>query len=92
MKDSVRILRFCVVGTLNALIAAFVIWLTMHRLKMDYIPSNILAYLLAQTNNFIWCKYWVFETEAIERFSILKQILLFSAVFGIAYRDRKSVV
>ena len=85
MKNSVRVLRFCIVGSLNALITAFVIWLMMHKLKVDYIPSNILAYVLAQTNNFIWCKYWVFESENGEKFNIWEQMLFFGIVFGIAY-------
>ena len=54
MKESVRIFRFAVIGTLNALITAFVIWLMMDELSYDYIPANITAYIVAQIHNFIW--------------------------------------
>ncbi len=57
----------------------------MHKLKISYIPSNIVAYVLAQTNNFIWCRYWVFESEEKNKFNLWEQILLFAIVFGIAY-------
>lgn len=57
----------------------------MHHLQVDYIPSNIVAYLLAQTNNFLWCKYWVFRSDEIDKFNIWEQVLFFAIAFGIAY-------
>ena len=71
MKESVRIIRFAIIGTLNALIAAFVVWLLMHIEGESYIIANICAYIVAQIHNFIWCKYWIFL--------YLVQILDFSA-------------
>ena len=41
MKESVRIIRFAIVGTLNALIAAFVVWLLMHIEGESYIIANM---------------------------------------------------
>ena len=84
MKESVRIFRFAVIGTLNALITAFVIWLMMNELSYDYIPANITAYIVAQIHNFIWCKYWVFPTED-KKNNLWQQVLLFAMAFGIAY-------
>ncbi|WP_196368623.1 GtrA family protein, partial [Bacteroides fragilis] len=63
MKESVRIFRFAVIGTLNALITAFVIWLMMDELSYDCIPANITAYIVAQIHNFIWSKCWIFPIE-----------------------------
>ena len=63
MKESTRICRFAVIGTLNALIQAITIWVMMDELDINYMLSNVTAYILAQTHNFIWCKYWVFPTE-----------------------------
>lgn len=45
MKESVRIIRFAIIGTLNALIAAFVVWLLMHIEGESYIIANICAYM-----------------------------------------------
>ena len=84
MKESVRIFRFAVIGTLNALITAFVIWLMMNELSYDYIPANITAYIVAQIHNFIWCKYWVFPTED-KKNNLWQQVLFFAMPFGIAY-------
>ena len=63
MKERVRILRFTIIGTLNALIAAFVVWLMMHIRKEDYMLANVTAYVVSQIHNFIWCKYWIFPLD-----------------------------
>ena len=84
MKESVRIFRFAVIGTLNALITAFVILLMMDELSYDYIPANITAYIVAQIHNFIWSKYWIFPIEN-KKNNIWKQMLFFCSAFGLAY-------
>ena len=84
MKESVRIFRFAVIGTLNALITAFVIWLMMDELSYDYIPANITAYIVAQIHNFIWSIYWIFPIEN-KKNNIWKQMLFFCSAFGLAY-------
>ena len=86
MKESVRIFRFIVIGTMNALIMALVVWLMMKEMSFDgdYMVANITAYLIAQIHNFIWCKYWIFPVES-KKNSIWKQILLFCSAFAVAY-------
>ena len=83
MKESVRIFRFIVIGTMNALIMALVVWLMMKEMSFDgdYMVANITAYLIAQIHNFIWCKYWIFPVEN-KKNSIWKQILLFCSAFA----------
>ncbi|MEG1544255.1 MAG: GtrA family protein [Tannerellaceae bacterium] len=82
MKESVRILRFALVGTLNALITALVIWVMMGELGVNYLWSNIAGYIAALINNFFWSKYWVFTS----RKGFLKtEIPLFLIAFGCAY-------
>lgn len=86
MKESVRLVRFAIVGTLNYLITMSVIWIIMTNLSFnnDYIVANITAYIIAQTHNFIWSKYWIFPSE-IKKNSLGQQILLFCTAFGVAY-------
>lgn len=86
MKESVRIFRFTVVGTLNALITALVVWLMMHIHEQDYLLANAVAYIVAQIHNFIWSKYWIFplDTDA-KKNSIWHQILFFVCAFAMAY-------
>ncbi|MBD9091035.1 MAG: GtrA family protein [Bacteroides oleiciplenus] len=85
MKESRRIFRFAIIGTLNALIIAAVIWLMMDELDIDYMLSNVTAYIVAQTHNFIWCKYWIFPLNKEKKSNTWRQVLLFSIAFGIAY-------
>ena len=54
MKESTRIFRFAVIGTLNALITAVTIWFMMDELDINYMLSNVTAYILAQTHKFIF--------------------------------------
>lgn len=86
MKESVRIFRFIVIGTMNALIMALVVCLMMNTLSFegDYMVANITAYTIAQIHNFIWCKYWIFPTKN-KKNSLWRQILFFCTAFGVAY-------
>lgn len=87
MKERVRIFRFMIIGTMNALIMAFVVWFMMKQLSSyenGYIIANIAAYLIAQIHNFIWCKYWIFPNKE-KKNTLWKQMLLFASAFGMAY-------
>lgn len=75
MKESARIFRFAVIGTLNALIMAVTVWVMMDELDINYMLSNVTAYILAQ--------YWIFPTE--KKSNTWRQVLLFSIAFGMAY-------
>lgn len=85
-ESSIQLFRFAIVGTMNYLITMLVIWIVMTSLsfKGDYIVANVVAYIFAQTHNFIWSKYWIFP--AVERKNNLRQqILFFCTAFGVAY-------
>lgn len=82
MKESVRIFRFVIVGTSNAVITAFVIWLLMDGLGCNYLWSNLAGYVAALVNNFLWSKYWVFSSRSGK---LLHEALLFLIAFGCAY-------
>ena len=84
MKESTRIFRFAVIGTLNAMIVAIIVWIMMDVLDINYMLSNVTAYVLAQTHNFVWCKYWVFPSDN-KKSNTWRQVLLFSIAFGMAY-------
>ncbi len=83
MKESTRVFRFATIGTLNALITALVVWLMMHVADEDYMLSNVVAYIVAQTHNFLWSKYWIFPSE--KKSNTWRQVLLFLIAFGLAY-------
>lgn len=83
MKETTRIFRFAVIGTLNALITAFVVWAMMDVADVNYRLSNMTAYIVAQTHNFVWSKYWIFPTQ--KKSNAWRQVLLFTLAFGLAY-------
>ena len=83
MKETTRVFRFATIGTLNALITALVVWLMMHVADEDYMLSNVVAYIVAQTHNFIWSKYWIFPMD--KKSNTWRQVLLFLIAFGLAY-------
>lgn len=83
MKETTRILRFAIIGTLNALITAATIGILMGMCGIHYLASNIAAYAIAQTHNFIWCKYWIFPTD--KKSNTWRQVLLFLIAFVMAY-------
>ena len=88
MKESVRIFRFMIIGTVNALIMALIVWLIMKNLTFegDYMVANVTAYIVAQIHNFIWCKYWIFPLETDDKKnSIWHQMLFFIGAFALAY-------
>lgn len=82
MKESVRIFRFIIVGTLNALITALVIWVLMKGVGCNYLWSNIAGYVAALVNNFFWSKYWIFSSRS-GKFE--REVPLFLVAFGCAY-------
>ena len=82
MKESVRILRFAIVGSSNALITALVIWILMDILDCNYLWANMAGYVAALVNNFFWSKYWVFSSG---KGNFWKEIPLFLIAFGCAY-------
>ena len=86
MKETVRLVRFVTVGALNALITAVMVWLMMAVIGAGYILANIVAYLIAQTNNFIWSKYWIFINDNKKaKNGLFKEILFFASAFLVAY-------
>lgn len=82
MKESVRIVRFVIVGSLNALITALIIWVLMDILDCNYLWSNVAGYVAALVNNFVWSKYWVFSSG---EGNFWRELPLFLIAFVCAY-------
>lgn len=62
---------------------AVTVWIMMDELDINYMLSNVTAYILAQIHNFMWCKYWIFPKY--DKSNTWRQVLLFSIAFGMAY-------
>ncbi|HJD92134.1 GtrA family protein [Bacteroides coprosuis] len=85
MKESTRVLRFAIIGTLNAVITAVVIWVMMDLFHQEYKISNLTGYFIAQVNNFIWGKYWIYISEENKGKSLWAQIFKFTISCVVSY-------
>lgn len=82
MKESVRVVRFIIIGSLNALITALVIGFLMNILRCNYLWSNVAGYAAALVNNFFWSKYWIFSSG---EGNFWREVPLFLIAFACAY-------
>lgn len=82
MKESVRVVRFIIIGSLNALITALVIGFLMNILRCNYLWSNVAGYVAALVNNFFWSKYWIFSSGGG---NFWREVPLFLVAFACAY-------
>ncbi len=81
--EFIRFLRFCVVGTSNAIIdfgvLNLLLWMYPTNSNWQVLTYNSLAVLLAATNSFIWNKYWTFkQRHRITRQEVWRFIILTS--------------
>lgn len=75
-------IKYGIVGVVNTLITAAVIWVMMKNLGFPDIVSNITGYAVGLLNSFVWNKQWTFRsTSAGWRNSAIR----FGVVFGICY-------
>ena len=82
MKESVRIFRFIIVGTLNALITALVIWVLFLGVGCYLVLWLFGGFVCGLVNNFFWSKYWIFSSRS-GKFE--REVPLFLVAFGCAY-------
>lgn len=81
-KETIKILKFCLVGFSNAIVAAIVVYVMMHLFSYDYKISNICGYILSVINSFIWNKIWVFKAHNT---NLWKEFICFGLAFLVAY-------
>lgn len=81
-KEIIRIFKFCVVGCINTLVTAVVIYAMMVILNYNYIISNVVGYIAGLINSFIWNKLWVFQARQT---NIWKEMVFFILAFIVAY-------
>lgn len=81
-EETIKVLKFCLVGFSNALVTAVVVYIMMHLFSYDYKISNICGYILSVINSFVWNKLWVFKAR---RTNVWKEIFWFGFAFLVAY-------
>lgn len=57
-------IRYGIVGVINTLITAAVIWIMMKWLGCSDIVSNVIGYGAGLLNSFVWNRQWTFQSNA----------------------------
>ena len=82
-SDIWQFLRFCIVGSLNAIIdfgiLNLLLWLFATKSTWKTLEYNSVAVLLASTNSFFWNKYWTFQRRNPISF---QEVYRFCAIAG----------
>ena len=82
MKKAIKqAIKYGVVGVINTLITAVVIWIMMKLLGCSDVVSNVVGYIAGVLNSFIWNKKWTFKSTEKWMGSAIR----FGIVFGICY-------
>ena len=82
MKKAIKqAIKYGVVGVINTLITAVVIWIMMKLLGCSDVVSNVVGYIAGVLNSFIWNKKWTFKST--EKW--IGSAIRFGVVFGICY-------
>ena len=82
MKKTIKqAIKYGVVGILNTLITAAVIWIMMKLLGCSDVLSNVVGYLAGVLNSFIWNKKWTFKSAEKWMGSAIR----FGFVFAVCY-------
>lgn len=58
-----KFLKFCVVGFSGMVVDFGVTWLCKEKFKWNKYVSNSLGFVLAATNNYIWNRWWTFQSD-----------------------------
>ncbi len=82
MKKAIKqAIKYGVVGVINTLITAVVIWIMMKLLGCSDVVSNVVGYMAGVLNSFIWNKKWTFKST--EKW--IGSAIRFGVVFGVCY-------
>jgi putative flippase GtrA len=58
-----KFIKFCVVGFSGMIIDFGTTWLTKEKAKVNKYIANSTGFVLAATSNYIWNRYWTFQSE-----------------------------
>lgn len=81
-KEIIKIIKFGIVGCINTLVTAIVIFVMMKIFSCDYKISNVWGYIIGVINSFVWNKLWVFQSR---KTNVWKEMFLFGIAFLVAY-------
>jgi putative flippase GtrA len=77
-----QIIKYCLVGVINTLITAVILFTLMNCFGVSYKTSNAAGYIVGFINSFIMNKSWTFKENQAPA---IKQFLWFLAVFIVCF-------
>ncbi len=58
-----KYLKFAIIGGIGALINLAILWASVELFNVYYLWAAVLAFVVADTNNFIWNRIWTFRSK-----------------------------
>ena len=58
-----KFLKFCLVGFSGMLVDFGATWLCKEKFKWNKYVSNSIGFVLAATNNYVWNRWWTFQSD-----------------------------
>lgn len=58
-----KFLKFCLIGFSGMLVDFGATWLCKEKFKWNKYVSNSIGFVLAATNNYIWNRWWTFQSD-----------------------------
>jgi putative flippase GtrA len=58
-----KFIKFCVVGFSGMMIDFGTTWVLKEKVKVNKYVANSTGFILAATSNYIWNRYWTFQSE-----------------------------
>ena len=74
-RETIRFLKFCVVGLSGVVVNMFFLWAFTERLKVFYLFSSLIAIELSIINNFVLNHLWTWrDRRRTERYTLIRRI------------------
>ncbi len=58
-----KYLKFAIIGGIGAIINLLVLWTSVELFNVHYLWAAVVAFIIADTNNFIWNRLWTFKSK-----------------------------
>lgn len=71
-----KYLKFAIIGGIGAVINLLVLWTSVEVFNVYYLWAAVLAFIVADTNNFIWNRLWTFKSKGKIRFQYPQFLLV----------------
>ncbi len=71
-----KYLKFAIIGGIGAVINLLVLWTSVELFNVYYLWAAVLAFIIADTNNFIWNRLWTFKSKGKIRFQYPQFLLV----------------